>query len=465
MDETHPAAKLAARRPDWELPQLHSGLQLAPLDVLYTNKERIKCPKCGRSRAHYCYDCLQPLVPFPTVALPFRVSIVTHHEEKASKNTGVQVAILAAGQVDLHSMSAVPADVDVSRCAVLFPCEEALEVGQLQPDSIDRLFIIDSRWKKAGELVRSEQFRGMRAVRLSATRSAFWRFHTRGVAEEGVCTVEALYFLLEAMVQQGKLTDPRFTAPHAFDNLLWYFAYQHQVVQQAAQKRLAQETGAGDQQQQQQGKQAEGGADEDADAGVGTGGKSKQQQQQRQKQQQQQQQQKGQQKPKQQGQQKQQGQGRKGRGQQQGQGGEGQQKEGETEGQGAGPHVIPVEGPAAQEAAVAARDVAPAQAGCAAVAACGGAQQQAAEQEGQQQQQQEQQRQEQQRQAAGEGCSTGDAGEGAETGQVAEEAGAGAGALKGSDAVADSAAGAAEEDGREVENDGGEKEAKRARVL
>ncbi len=48
-------------------------------------------------------DCLEPLVPFPRVELPFRVSIVTHHEEKASKNTGVQVAILAAGQVDLHT--------------------------------------------------------------------------------------------------------------------------------------------------------------------------------------------------------------------------------------------------------------------------------------------------------------------------------------------------------------------------
>lgn len=60
-------------------------------------------PLSQRSRAHYCYDCLVALTPgVPHVALPFRVSIVTHHEERASKNTGVQVAILAAGQVDLH---------------------------------------------------------------------------------------------------------------------------------------------------------------------------------------------------------------------------------------------------------------------------------------------------------------------------------------------------------------------------
>ena len=29
---------------------------------------------------------------------------------------------------------------------VLFPSEDALEVGQLQPNSIDRIFIIDSKW-------------------------------------------------------------------------------------------------------------------------------------------------------------------------------------------------------------------------------------------------------------------------------------------------------------------------------
>ncbi|GLC43990.1 hypothetical protein PLESTB_000217400 [Pleodorina starrii] len=239
MAETHyPVAKLAARRPDWELPELHSDLQLAPLDVLHTHKERIKCPKCGRSRAHYCYDCLQPLVPFPQVDLPFRVSIVTHEHESASKNTGVQLAILAAGKVDMHSIAQVPTDVDPSRCVVLFPSDTALEVEQLEPDSIDRLFIIDSRWKKAGELVRTDTFRAMRAVKLSRTRSAFWRFHTRGVAEEGVCTIEALFFFLDALAKQGKLSDPRFTAPHAFDNLLWYFVYQHTVVQQACHKRL-----------------------------------------------------------------------------------------------------------------------------------------------------------------------------------------------------------------------------------
>lgn len=58
---------------------------------------------------------------------------------------------------------------------------------------------------------------------------------------------------------QGKLTDPRFTQPHAFDNLLYYFTYQHQVVQQAAQRRLQgqQQQHSAQGQREQQGKQLE----------------------------------------------------------------------------------------------------------------------------------------------------------------------------------------------------------------
>lgn len=36
--------KLAARRPDWELPQLHAGLELASLEPLHATK-RSTCPK------------------------------------------------------------------------------------------------------------------------------------------------------------------------------------------------------------------------------------------------------------------------------------------------------------------------------------------------------------------------------------------------------------------------------------
>jgi hypothetical protein len=66
-------------------------------------------------------------------------------------------------------------------------------------------------------------------------RSAFWRFHTRGATEDGVCTIEALHLLLRAWT--GQL--PECSDSHAYDNLLWYFAHQHMLVQRAYGERSA----------------------------------------------------------------------------------------------------------------------------------------------------------------------------------------------------------------------------------
>ena len=59
---------------------------------------------------------------------------------------------------------------------------------------------------------------GVRTVKLSQTKSAFWRFHTKGVSDDGVCTIEAMFFFLEGL--RPRLEDPRFTRPHPFDNLV-----------------------------------------------------------------------------------------------------------------------------------------------------------------------------------------------------------------------------------------------------
>ena len=52
----------------------------------------------------------------------------------------------------------------------------------------------------------------------------------QGVTDEGVCTAEALYFFLKALVAHGKLAGARGSGEHhAYDDLLWYFVFQHQV--------------------------------------------------------------------------------------------------------------------------------------------------------------------------------------------------------------------------------------------
>ncbi len=78
--------KFAARRPDWELPTLHTGLSLADDGALSMLQGRQQCPKCKKSRALYCYDCLVSLAECPSVKLPFSFSIIT---DSVSKQVGL----------------------------------------------------------------------------------------------------------------------------------------------------------------------------------------------------------------------------------------------------------------------------------------------------------------------------------------------------------------------------------------
>lgn len=185
-----------------------------------------------------------PFTPVPEVQLPFQFVIITHHEEARSKNTGVQAAILSSKWVKLQSFKELKS-IDSGASAVLFPSDGAIPVRHFDPSQVSTFYIIDSKWKKAKELSSNPPLSGVQHVRLQETRSAFWRFHTAGVSDEGVCTIEAIYFLLKALQESGKLKGDAYKGPHCFDNLLWYFAYQHKVVEAAfTKRRLENPTGA-----------------------------------------------------------------------------------------------------------------------------------------------------------------------------------------------------------------------------
>jgi hypothetical protein len=60
--------------------------------------------------------------------------------------------------------------------------------------------------RKAVSVNSSPELGGMRRVKLDAgSRTAFWRYHTEGVTEEGVCTIEAMLLLVRAMLQQARV--------------------------------------------------------------------------------------------------------------------------------------------------------------------------------------------------------------------------------------------------------------------
>ena len=187
---------------------------------------------------------------------PIRVAVLMHREEQRSKNTGVHLALLAPSQVSIHQLEECPA-FDPAKTAVLFPCEEAVFADEVDPSTIEQVVVIDSRWAKAMVLIREdERLKGLRKLSLRDTRTAFWRRKTFGAPKEGVCTVEAVFFLCKALHSRSCLADPSQSGAaasaqpglladesrgerhrstpaamsgsecHHFDNLLWYFQYQ-----------------------------------------------------------------------------------------------------------------------------------------------------------------------------------------------------------------------------------------------
>ena len=68
-------AEFCASRPGWRPRPMHEGLQLASSAPL-EGGQRTACPRCERSNAYYCCDCLLPLTPgVPTVPLPFSLFV------------------------------------------------------------------------------------------------------------------------------------------------------------------------------------------------------------------------------------------------------------------------------------------------------------------------------------------------------------------------------------------------------
>eukprot|EP00884_Botryococcus_braunii_P012690 jgi/Botrbrau1/21421/Bobra.0216s0036.1 len=196
---------------------------------------RTTCPVCHRQRSHYCYDCLIPLTnDVPHLKLPVQVDIAQHGETNA-KATSTHAALVASDDVRIfrHSSSTshhrrqqylsleLP-DYDLETTVVLFPeGKETDVVGQCRP--FQRVVLLEGSWRKARTLLSHPKLQPLRRVQLPLSlRSTFWRHGDgtfRGALEEGVCTIEAIYYMCQLL------------QPHTcWDNLLWYYTFQLQLV-------------------------------------------------------------------------------------------------------------------------------------------------------------------------------------------------------------------------------------------
>jgi len=289
---------ISRRRPDFTLPPLHRDLRLsshAPLADASSSGGgggRATCPTCAASRRFFCHGCLLPLVPFPRVRLPCDVYFVTDRRQRASNATGVHAALSSPDRVTLCAASDVPA-LDPRHAVLMFPSEDATSVAELvaarragfargsdgDGDATDErerrererggvraVVIVDSKWQGASLIASSPRLRNLPRVSLKRHRTSFWRFHpqpksqekrdardalkARGEddGDERVCSIEALFFFLRELHDAlgthgdgdggGRGDDARGDDDdgtcHCFDDLLWYFAWQHKVIAEDA---------------------------------------------------------------------------------------------------------------------------------------------------------------------------------------------------------------------------------------
>lgn len=131
-----------------------------------------------------------------------------------------------------------------------------------------------AQWSHSKAIMRDPKMAHVRHVRIRSYRTAFWRFHTKGVPSDGLCTVEAVYFLCKE-VSRGKRHEAATVAPqrrlwprrditilreplalhrtscaqlhtgaglhedcHCFDDILWYFAFMHKKIFDESRGRL-----------------------------------------------------------------------------------------------------------------------------------------------------------------------------------------------------------------------------------
>jgi DTW domain-containing protein YfiP len=233
MEAAKPPA-FTHKRPDWTPRALHEGLQLSP-STPESADERALCPRCGASRCLYCHTCVLPLSPLlPRVELPFNVWVLTHCQQNESTATGVHLAVLAP-RVRLLAVEDLP-ELCRDTAVVLYPEDSATPADEVDVASIRDVVVIDSKWGQARGVLLSPALAGVRRVRLGSYRTSYWRYHTRGVPEDGLCTVEAVFFLCRSLHAKAHAGGQ---ACHCFDDLLYIFSVLHaRVLREADRRRL-----------------------------------------------------------------------------------------------------------------------------------------------------------------------------------------------------------------------------------
>ena len=206
-------------------------LSLSSFDVLSeASSHRSECTVCHKSRRFFCYDCEKPLLDInriPKVALPVTLHIVRHSGEKKSKSSVIPLKMVSPEHVSLYSFhrsaTASLPNVSSDDTVILYPSDDSLEVDQIDWSPIKNILVVDSTWTQTREvlgILQSDKYRKVRLSNLYETK--FWRYQNKPAS--CLATVEAIYLVLRDAFE---------SFPGQFDDLLWFYAFNHRLIREA----------------------------------------------------------------------------------------------------------------------------------------------------------------------------------------------------------------------------------------
>lgn len=174
-----------------------------PLYRVHEQKERRACPKCGKKRLYYCYDCLEVTHaeshPGP-ISLPLNVYVLFHPGELRSKSTSLAASTISP---DIHVVEYpdVPSELTPETTLLLYPSADSVELHEIEDlDQYKNVVFVESTWQKSKGVARDERITRCKHVRIPSQTSLFWRFQNNDPSH--LATVEAIYYFLRTFIAQ-----------------------------------------------------------------------------------------------------------------------------------------------------------------------------------------------------------------------------------------------------------------------
>lgn len=208
-----------------------------PLSAVRDVKDRRPCPKCGKNRMYYCYDCLVPAHaethPKP-LSLPIQVNVIYHPGEHRSKSTSLAAATISP-DIKVFMYPQIP-EVDPAKTLLLYPSPQSSSLNEMEDlHTFEHIVFVDSTWQQSKGISKDERVLKFRHVRIPEQVSLFWRFQNKDPSY--LATVEAIYFFLREFITQMNKSKKENEGKPLYngevDDLLLYYINQYIRIQES----------------------------------------------------------------------------------------------------------------------------------------------------------------------------------------------------------------------------------------